>query len=71
MSPVLLDLVYIAILLVGLPFVVYKTLTSTRFRAGWGERFGGVADLPGRHRIWIHCASVGEVLLARSIVARL
>jgi len=71
LNPLLVDLAYIAILVFGLPFAIYKTLTSQRFRAGWGERFGGVPDLPARHRIWIHCASVGEALLARSLVAKL
>ncbi len=71
MSPFVLDFVYLTVLLFGLPFVIYKALTSRRFRAGWGERFGGVPDLrPGR-RIWVHCASVGEVLVARTLVARL
>jgi len=71
LNPLLVDLVYIVILVLGLPFAVYKTLTSRRFRAGWGERFGRVPDLPARHRIWIHCASVGEALLARSLVTKL
>ena len=71
MGPLLLDLVYLTILILGLPFAVYKTLTSARFRAGWCERFGGVPALPEQPRIWVHCASVGEVLLARTFVARL
>ena len=71
MGPLLLDFVYLLILFFGLPFAVYKALTSSRFRAGWGERFGGVPDLPAQRRIWVHCASVGETLLARSLVATL
>ena len=71
MNLLLLDLIYAAILIVGSPFVIWKTLTSKRFRAGWGERFGGVPNLPEQHRIWVHCASVGEVLLARTLVAKL
>ena len=71
MNLLLLDLIYAAILIVGLPVVIWKTLTSERFRAGWGERLGAVPGLPERHRIWVHCASVGEVLLARTLVAKL
>ena len=71
MSLLLLDLTYIIIVIGGLPYAIWKILTSERFRAGWGERFGGVPKLPEQHRIWVHCASVGEVLLARTLVARL
>ncbi len=71
MTPILLDLIYGIIFIVGIPFAIYKTVTSARFRAGWWERFGGVADLPSGPRIWVHCASVGEALLARTLVDRL
>ena len=64
----LLDCVYLLIFLLGLPYAVYKTLTSERFRAGWGERFGGVPALEPGFRIWVHCASVGEVMLVRTLV---
>ena len=71
MSPLFIDVVYVLILIFGLPYAIYKVITSRRFRAGWGERFGGVPDLPKRRRFWVHCASVGEVLLARTLAARL
>ncbi|MFW6157825.1 MAG: 3-deoxy-D-manno-octulosonic acid transferase [Planctomycetota bacterium] len=67
----LLDFVYLLIVLVGLPYAAYKTLTSERFRAGWRNRFGLVPDLEPGFRIWVHCASVGEVLLVRTLVPRL
>jgi 3-deoxy-D-manno-octulosonic-acid transferase len=67
----LLDLIYLLILVLGLPYAVYKTVTSTRFRAGWRHRFGGVPDLRSERRVWLHCASVGEALLIRSLVTRI
>jgi 3-deoxy-D-manno-octulosonic-acid transferase len=69
--PFLLDIVYGLLLLLGLPFVIYKTLTSERFRAGWGERLGGVAAREPKQRFWVHCASVGEVLLAQTLIRKL
>ncbi len=71
MGPLLLDLAYLLLLILGLPFVGYKTLTSARFRAGWGQRFGWVPRLPAGRRVWVHCVSVGEVMLARGLVARI
>jgi len=71
LSPLLIDIVYILILTFGLPYAIYKVITSRRFRSGWGERFGGVPDLPSTRRFWLHCASVGEVLLARTLAAKL
>ncbi|MFO7897820.1 MAG: glycosyltransferase N-terminal domain-containing protein [Planctomycetota bacterium] len=67
----LLDFVYLLIFLLGLPYAAYKTLTSERFRAGWGQRFGGVPELEPGFRLWVHCASVGEVRLVRTLVPRL
>jgi len=71
LPPILLDLLYLIIFILGLPFAIYKTLTSARFRAGWPERLGRVPDLPPGPRIWIHAASVGEVILARTLIDRL
>ena len=68
MRSILLDILY---LVFGLPFFLLKALLVPRVRAGWSERFGAVPDLPGGHRLWIHCASVGEALLARTLLAGL
>jgi 3-deoxy-D-manno-octulosonic-acid transferase len=63
------DLVYLLALLLGSPFVLYKIATSRRWRAGLGERLGGVARREGdRPCLWIHGVSVGEVLAARTLV---
>jgi 3-deoxy-D-manno-octulosonic-acid transferase len=66
-----LDCLYLAAAVLGLPVIVYKVATQKRLRAGWGERLGRVPELPAGRRIWVHCASVGEVLLARTLVRRL
>ena len=66
--PLLLDLVYLLIALLGSPLFLYKMARNSRIRAGWGQRLGFVPKLPARPRAWIHCASVGEVLVARKFI---
>ena len=66
----LLDLGYLSAALLVSPWLAFKALTDRRYRHRVGERFGRVA--PSEQRtLWIHCASVGEVTLAKPIVARL
>jgi 3-deoxy-D-manno-octulosonic-acid transferase len=57
------------------PFWLYTRLTG-RFRRGFKERLGvfPVQELQGGHasrRIWMHAASLGEVMVARSITNHL
>jgi 3-deoxy-D-manno-octulosonic-acid transferase len=68
LSLLLLDILY---LIIGLPLAAAAALLRPRFRTGWRQRLGGVPELPERPRIWVHCVSVGEVLLARTLVERL
>lgn len=65
----LYDLLYLLVLVLFSPVVLYKMVTSRRWRAGLGERIGGVAPREGgRPCLWIHGVSVGEVLAARTLV---
>jgi len=69
---VVYDLVYLTILLVALPYLLFKIATSPKHRAGLVERLGRLPEWPDRGpRIWIHGVSVGEVLAAKSLVAGL
>lgn len=52
------------------PFILFKLATDRRYRDHLGERFGRGPASAGK-TLWIHCASVGEVNLAKPIVARL
>src|ERR1043165_4143217 len=66
----LLDLGYLITGLVASPWLLFKTATDRRYRHRLGERFGCV-PASEKKTLWIHCASVGEVNLAKPIVARL
>ncbi len=66
---VLYDLVYLAVLVVLSPFLLYKVVTSPKHRAGLVQRLGLLPRWPWNGpRIWIHGVSVGEVLAAKSLV---
>ncbi|MEQ9616461.1 MAG: glycosyltransferase N-terminal domain-containing protein [Phycisphaerales bacterium] len=69
MTRLFLDLAYLLVAVVSLPWVLRKK------RSGWGERFGNVEPLPpkkaGKPRVMIHAVSVGETNLVRALVSRL
>ncbi len=57
-----------------LPFALLYVGISGRHRQGLGQRLGlyrAIPRSPGRPRIWLHAASVGEVQAARAIVKEL
>ncbi|MBV8881448.1 MAG: 3-deoxy-D-manno-octulosonic acid transferase [Planctomycetaceae bacterium] len=67
---ILLDLGYFGAGVLASPLLLFKVATDARFRHRLGERFGGGPAGQGK-TLWIHCASVGEVNLAKPLVARL
>lgn len=62
-------------LLVSLPYWLLEMLRHGKYRAGLGERLGGVphriTKAPHRRTIWIHAVSVGEVLAIVHLVEEL
>jgi 3-deoxy-D-manno-octulosonic-acid transferase len=68
---IFLDAGYLAAGLVVSPWLLFKTATDRRYRHRLGERFGRVAPSGEGKTLWVHCASVGEVNLAKPLVARL
>ncbi len=70
------SLLLLAALALGSPYWLARMLFSGRYRAGLGQRLGGVpAELrhavSGRDVIWLHAVSVGEVLAATELVRKL
>ena len=63
------------IFIIGFPFFLLYSLISGRYREGLGQRFGFLGQKeqrPGNAKtIWLHGASVGEVLLARILIKEL
>ena len=71
--PYLLNLVYLVLLVVALPWLVVQSVRTGKYRQGWGPKlFGLVPKRRGRARcIWLHAVSLGEMSLIGSLVAEL
>ena len=70
--PLIFDSIYLAASVVGAPYILYKMLTSERHRSGLYQRFGIVSErLSTKPGIWIHGASVGEIVTAKSIIDKI
>lgn len=68
---VVLDLAYLALLVVLAPWLAYKAATTGKYRRGLWAKVTGSAHLrPGNSRCaWFHGVSVGEIHLLRQVVA--
>ncbi len=67
----LLNIIYLLTLILLSPWLVYKALTTGKYRRGlWskisGRAYGRSTDRPGA---WFHGVSVGEIHLLRQVVA--
>ena len=70
--PLIFDSVYLTASLLGSPYLLFKILTSKRYRSGLDQRFGIMSErLSSKPGIWVHGASVGEVITAKSIIERI
>ncbi len=73
--PYLLNVVYLLFLLIASPWLVYKALTTGKYRRGlWRKFSGSISDssLITHHSpliAWFHGVSVGEIHLLRQVVA--
>jgi len=70
--PLIFDSLYLAASLLGSPYLIFKIITSKRYRSGLNQRFGIIKErLSNKPGIWVHGASVGEVITAKSIIERI
>ena len=70
--PIIFDSIYLTASVVGAPYTLFKMLTSKRHRSGLYQRFGMVSERTSKKPgIWIHGASVGEVITAKSIIEKI
>ena len=70
--PLIFDSLYLTASLLGSPYLLFKILTSKRYRSGLDQRFGIISErLSSKPGIWVHGASVGEVITAKSIIERI
>jgi 3-deoxy-D-manno-octulosonic-acid transferase len=70
--PQLLDFVYALALILFSPLLLYRSLTTGKYRCGLWRKFAGsaVARPGGAPCAWFHGVSVGEIHLLRQVVAR-
>src|SRR5262245_8717724 len=68
----LLDGFYLAAAAFLSLWLVYKSLTTGKYRRVlWTKFTGDAPELPRRQRVWFHGVSVGEIHLLRQIVGEL
>jgi 3-deoxy-D-manno-octulosonic-acid transferase len=69
----LLNVIYVLVLAVCAPLIVWQAIRTGKYRAGFREKFLGlVPRRPGNARcIWIHAVSVGEVNLIATLLREL
>jgi 3-deoxy-D-manno-octulosonic-acid transferase len=71
--PYLLNLAYLAIVIVALPWLVVQSIRTGKYREGFGQKLlGRVPRRTSAARcIWLHAVSLGEVSLIGPLVAEL
>lgn len=71
--PLLLNLVYVALLIAFAPVLIYRAWAAGKYREGWREKLFGRAPLRigDKPCVWFHAVSVGEVMLLRPVIEEL
>lgn len=70
--PLIFDSIYLTAAVLGSPYLLFKMLTSKRYRDGLNQRLGMLTErVSSKPGIWVHGASVGEVITAKSIIGKI
>ncbi len=70
--PLLLDAIYLLLILLLSPWLVYKSLTTGKYRRGLAAKLLGASPSlagAGGRVVWFHGVSVGEIHLLRPVLA--
>jgi len=63
------DAAYVTALILSSPYLLPKLLLSDRFRTGLTQRLGCICNREEKMPcVWIHCASVGEIITVKTLV---
>lgn len=68
--PYLLNLVYLLLIVLFSPVLLYRAVRQGKYRQGWGEKLLGLVPRrqPRKMCLWLHAVSVGEVNLLGSLL---
>jgi 3-deoxy-D-manno-octulosonic-acid transferase len=71
--PYLLNVVYLLVLLVALPWLVYQALRKGKYREGYAAKLLGLVPrrTSSKKCLWFHAVSVGEVNLLDPLLRRI
>lgn len=66
----LLNGIYLVLLILVSPILIYRRLAKGKYRHGWNEKLTGrlTRRFPNRKCIWFHAVSVGEVLQLQKVL---
>lgn len=71
--PNLLNLLYLALLVVLTPWLIYQSLRTGKYRQGWPQKLLGLVPVRSGDEfcVWLHAVSVGEVNLLDPLIRHL
>jgi len=67
------QLIYLVLVLVSLPWLVWHAVRKGKYRQGYGAKFFGLVPRRTSHKtcLWLHAVSVGEVNLLAPLLKRI